>query len=68
MYAGPHSFRHLYRLDSGEDVGEIKLRCNVWNVKISDLDFGYDAVIFADTLDILLGSPEVLNEESEPLE
>jgi len=38
------------------------------NVKISDLDFGYDAVIFADTLDILLGSPEVLNEESEPLE
>ena len=38
------------------------------NVKISDLDFGYDAVIFAGTLDILLGSPEVRNEESEPLE
>ena len=27
------------------------------NVKISDLDFPDDAVIFADTLDILLGDP-----------
>ena len=37
------------------------------NVKISDLDFGDDAVIFAETLDIILGAFEVLNEESEPL-
>ena len=37
------------------------------NVKISDLDFADDAVIFAETLDILSGSLEVLNEESEPL-
>ena len=37
------------------------------NVKISDLDFADDAVIFAETLDILLGAFEVLNEESEPL-
>ena len=37
------------------------------NVKISDLDFADDAVIFAATLDILLGALEVLNEESEPL-
>ena len=37
------------------------------NVKISDLDFPDDAVIFAETLDILLGALEVLNEESEPL-
>ena len=37
------------------------------NVKISDLDFTDDAVIFAETLDILLGALEVLNEESEPL-
>ena len=37
------------------------------NVKISDLDFADDAVIFADILDILLGTLEVLNEESEPL-
>jgi len=37
------------------------------NVKISDLDFADDAVIFAETLDILLGALEVLNEESEPL-
>ena len=37
------------------------------NVKISDLDFADDAVIFAETLDILLGALEVLIEESEPL-
>ncbi len=40
---------------------------SVGNVKISDLDFADDAVIFAETLDILLGALEVLNEESEPL-
>ena len=37
------------------------------NVKISDLDFADDAVIFAETLDILLLALEVLNEELEPL-
>ena len=37
------------------------------NVKISDLDFADDAVIFAETLDILLGALEVLNEMSEQL-
>ena len=37
------------------------------NVKISDLDFADDAVIFAETADILFGALEVLNEESEPL-
>ena len=37
------------------------------NVKICDLDFADDAVIFAKTLDVLLGALEVLNEESEPL-
>ena len=37
------------------------------NVKIADLDFADDAVIFAKTLDILLGALEVLNEELEPL-
>ena len=37
------------------------------NAKISDLDFADDAVIFAETPDILLGTLEVMNEESEPL-
>ena len=27
---GPHTFQHLYGLDSGGDVGEIKLRFIVW--------------------------------------
>ena len=38
-----------------------------WNVKISDLDFADDAVIFAETLDILFGALEVLNAKLEPL-
>ena len=37
------------------------------HVKISDLDFTHDAVIFAETLDILFGAFKVLNEELEPL-
>ena len=37
------------------------------NVKISDLYFADDAVIFAETLDNLLGVLEVLNEKSEQL-
>ena len=36
------------------------------NVKISDLDFKDDAVILAETLDILMGALKVLN-ESDPL-
>ena len=37
------------------------------NFLISDLDFADDAVIFAETLYILLGALGVLNEKSEPL-
>ena len=36
-------------------------------VKIADPDFADDAVIFAETRDILSGALEVLNEELEPL-
>ena len=35
------------------------------NVKISEVDFADDAVIFAETLDILLWTLGVLNEESD---
>ena len=45
----------------------LSCRASFGNVKISDLDFADDAVIFAETLDILLGALVVLNEESEPL-
>ena len=62
---GPHTFQRLYGLDFEEDVREIKLRCIFVNVKSSDVYFAVDAVIFAETLDILLGVLEVLNEESE---
>ena len=36
-------------------------------MEISELDFTDDAVIFVETLDILLGALGVLNEESESL-
>ena len=64
MCTGPHTFQHLYGLDSGEDVGEISCGASFGNVKISDLDFADDAVIYAETHDILLQAIEVLNEES----
>ena len=50
--------RMLERSSCGASIG---------NVKISDLDFAEDAVIFAETLDILLGALKVLNEELELL-
>jgi len=67
--AGPHTFQRLYGMDSGEDVGEEKSSCGAsfGNANISDLDFADDAVIFGETLDILLEALGVLNWESEPL-
>ena len=51
-------------------LGRMSERSNcvalLWNIKISDLDFADDAVIFGEMLDILLGALGVLNEESEP--
>ena len=63
MYAGPHTFQHLY---SGEDVREAKCGASFGNVKISDLDFADDAVIFVET-GYPFGALEMLNEESELL-
>ena len=44
-------------------------RCGVsfGEVRITDLDFADDAVIFAETLDVLTGALETLSEEAEPL-
>ena len=46
---GHHTSQHLYGLDSGEDVRETSCSALFGNVKISDLDFADDAVIFAET-------------------
>ena len=67
MCTAPHTFQHLHGLDSGEDAERSSCGASIGNIKVSDLDFANDAVIFAETLDILLGALEVLNEESEPL-
>ena len=55
MCTGPHTFQDSYGLDSGEDVRD-QAAVHRWNVKISDLDFADNAVIFAETLHILLGA------------
>ena len=67
MYIGPHTLRHLHGLDSGEGVLRSSCGALFGNIKISDLDFADVAVTFAETLDPLMGSLDVLNEESEPL-
>ena len=41
--------------------------CGASFENINDLDFADDAIIIAETLDILLGAFEMLNEELEPL-
>ena len=46
---GPHTFQHLYGVDSGEDVRS-SCGASFGNLKISDLDFANNAVIFAETL------------------
>ena len=48
----------LERSSCGESFG---------NVEISDIDFADDSVIFVESLDFLLGTLKVLNEELEPL-
>ena len=62
MYTGLHTFQCLYGVDAGRMLARSSCGASLGNVKISDLDFADDAVIFAETLDILLGALEVLNE------
>ena len=51
----------------GRTVGISRCGAEVGNVKITDLDFADDAVILAETLDILRLALEALHEEAEPL-
>ena len=65
---GPHTFQHLC-MDWILGKMSERSRCGAsfGTVKISDIDVADDAVIFVETLDILLGALKVLNEESELL-
>ena len=47
---------------------ESSCSASIWNFKISYMDFTYDAVIFTEMLDILMGAIESLKEDWEPLE
>ena len=67
MCAGLLTFQHCMDWIMGRMSERSSCGASFGNVKISDLDFADDAVIFAETLDILLGALEMLNEESEPL-
>ena len=48
-------------------VGESGCGVSFGDVRITDLDFADDAVVFAETLEILVGALERLSEEAEPL-
>ena len=49
MCVGPHTFQLLYGLDFGEDSERSSCSASFGNVKISELDFADDTVIFAET-------------------
>ena len=67
MYTGPDTFSACMDWIMGRILEISNCGASFGNVKIYDLDFADDAVIFAETLDILLGALEVLNEESKSL-
>ena len=67
MCAGPHTFQHFMDWILGRMLERSSRGALFGSVKISDLDFADDAVVFVDTQPILLGALEVQNEESEPL-
>ena len=67
MCTGPHSFQRFIDGILGRMSERSSCGASFGNVKFFDRDFADDAVIFTETLDILLGALEVLNEESEPL-
>ena len=64
MYSCPNYFKYLDGPCTREDVGEVELRSVV---RITDLDFADDAVIFAKTTEVLAGALDSLNEEPDPL-
>ena len=51
----------------GRTVDGSSCGTSVGNFKVTDLDFADDAVIFAETLDVLVLALEALSEESKPL-
>ena len=51
----------------GRVVGGAGRGVSFGDVRITDLDFADDAVVFAETLEILTGALERLSEEAEPL-
>ena len=63
MCTGPTLFSACMDWILGRMSDRSSFRASLANVNISDLDFAGNAV-FAETLDILLGAFEVLNEES----
>ena len=67
MCTGPTLFSACTDWILGRMSERLSCGASLGNVKISELDFADDAVFFAETLDILLGALEVLNEESELL-
>ena len=65
FFAPPTLFSTCAECILGSKLEKSSCRASFWSVKISDLDFADDSVIFAETLDILVGALKALNDESE---
>ena len=65
------TFQYLYGLGTGQSCGQKSLwsicRCQDINTKTTDLVFANDAIIFAESLEVLMMALEVLHEEAKPL-
>ena len=67
MCTGPHTFQHLYGLDSGENVRDQAAVHHLGMSRSLTLISQIMQSSLQRELEILLGALEVLNEDSEPL-
>ncbi|KAG0710715.1 hypothetical protein GWK47_022229 [Chionoecetes opilio] len=63
MHPCPITFQHLY----GLGIEQSDCGASLGNTKITDLVFVVDAVIFAESLEVLVMALEALHEEAKPL-
>ena len=49
----PNTLQHLNGSCTREDVGSVELRVSFGTVRITDLDFADDAVIFTEAIEVL---------------
>ena len=65
MCSSSNSLQHFYGPCSVQDIGKLGLSSGA--VRITDLSFQDDAVIFTETTEVLAEALESLSEEAQPL-